>query len=138
MLKPYLRKANYYETDRMMVVHHSNYIRYFEEARVDLLEQINCDCLEMENMGLIIPVVDVYAKYHKSVGFSDEMKIYTKMTYFNGVRMEFDYEIRFASDESLACSGHSKHCFTNEKGKPVSIKKTHPDIYEKFTSIVEK
>lgn len=137
-LKPFYRKANYYETDRMTVVHHSNYIRYFEEARVDALEQIDCDCLEMEHMGLIIPVVDVYAKYHKSVGFSDEMKILTKMTYFNGVKLKFEYEIRFAEDDSLACSGCSTHCFTNEKGRPISIKKSHPDIYEKLMAVVEE
>ena len=41
MIKPYSRKANYYETDQMGIIHHSNYIRWFEEARVDFLEQID-------------------------------------------------------------------------------------------------
>lgn len=137
-IKPYIRKVNYYETDRMGIVHHSNYIRYFEEARMDAMEQINCDCIKMEEMSLIIPVVDVYAKYLKSLGCSDEFAVYTKMTYFNGVKLEFDYEIRFTGDNSLSCKGHSTHCFINEKGRPVTVRKSHPDIYEKMMSLVEK
>lgn len=137
-IKPYVRKVNYYETDRMCIVHHSNYIRYFEEARVDAMEQIGCDCLEMEKINLIIPVVDVYAKYKKSLGFSDEFAVYTKMTGFNGIKISFEYEIRFTKDDSIACTGSSTHCFINEKGRPISIKKTHPDIYEKFLSVLEK
>ena len=127
-IKPYIRKVNYYETDRMCIVHHSNYIRYFEEARIYAMEQIGCDCLEMEKINLIIPVVDVYAKYHKSLGFSDQFAVYTKMTYFNGVKMSFEYEIRFTKDNSI---------FINEEGRPISIKKSHPDIYKKFMSLVE-
>lgn len=137
-IKPYIRKANYYETDRMAIVHHTNYIRYFEEARIDAMEQMGCDCIEMEKMNLIIPVVDAYAKYHKSLGCSDEFAVYTKMTYFNGVKMEFDYEIRFTKDNSLSCTGHTTHCFINEKGRPISIKRTYPGIYEKFKSLLEK
>ena len=117
--KPYIRKVNYYETDRMSIVHHSNYIRYFEEARIYAMEQLGCDLIEMERQNMIIPVVDVYAKYHKSLCCSDEFAVYIKMTYFNGVKQKFDYEIRFTSDNSLACTGHSTHCFVNENHKPV-------------------
>ena len=137
-IKPYVRKVNYYETDRMCIVHHTNYIRFFEEVRIDAMSQIGCDCLEMEKINLIIPVVDVYAKYHKSLGFSDEFAVYTKMTSFNGVKMTFEYEIRFTKDNSLSCTGKSTHCFINENGRPISIKKSHPDIYEKMVSVLEK
>ena len=116
--KPYIRKVNYYETDRMSIVHHSNYIRYFEEARIYAMEQIGCDLIEMERQNMIIPVVDVYAKYHKSLCCLDE--------------------IRFTSDNSLACTGHSTHCFVNENHKPISIKRTNPEIYNKFMSAVEE
>lgn len=136
--KPYIRKVNYYETDRMSIVHHSNYIRYFEEARIYAMEQIGCDLIEMERQNMIIPVVDVYAKYHKSLGCSDEFAVYIKMTYFNGVKQKFDYEIRFTSDNSLACTGHSAHCFVNENHKPISIKRINPEIYNKFMSAVEE
>lgn len=136
-IRPYIRKTNYYETDRMCIIHHTNYIRYFEEARLDAMDQIGCDYMQMERENIIIPVVDVQAKYHKSLGFGDEFKVISKLTYFNGIKMEFDYEIRFTKDDSLACTGHSTHCFLNEHGRPFSIRKSRPDLYEKLISVVE-
>lgn len=136
--KPYLRKINYYETDQMCIVHHSNYIRYFEEARVDFMSQIGYSVAELEKQGVIIPVVDVYAKYHKSVRFGDEIKIDMKIIGFTGVRMEFEYKITFADSGELATTGHSSHCFLNEERKPISIKKTHPKIFELMKSLIEK
>ena len=45
---PYHRRANYYETDQMSIVHHTNYIRFFEEARSDFMRHIGCDCRRLE------------------------------------------------------------------------------------------
>ena len=67
-----------------------------------------------------------------------DLGVYLKMTYFNGVKQKFDYEIRFTSDNSLACTGHSTHCFVNENHKPISIKRINPEIYNKFMSAVEE
>ena len=58
----YRRTANYYETDQMGVVHHSNHIRYFEEARIAFMKSIGCDVAQMEKEGIIIPNVDAYAR----------------------------------------------------------------------------
>lgn len=85
----YKRRAVYYETDRMKIVHHSNYIRYFEEARINFMHEIGCDVLEMENKGLLIPNVDAYARYLKPIRFSDEFNVDVKLTQFTGSRMVF-------------------------------------------------
>lgn len=137
-IKPYKRRANYYETDQMGIVHHTNYIRYFEEARIDFMRQINCSCKELESLGVIIPVVDAYAKYHKSVTFDDEFFVFIKFKKFNGARMEFSYEIRFAETDELAVSGFTSHCFTNAEKKPISIKRKFPEFYERLNNLVEK
>ena len=50
-LKPYQRRVNYYETDQMGIAHHSNYLRYFEEARLDLMRQMNCSAMDLEKIG---------------------------------------------------------------------------------------
>ena len=52
-LTPYKRKAFYYETDRMDIIHHSNYVRWLEEARVDLMEQLGCPFHEIEARGIV-------------------------------------------------------------------------------------
>ena len=55
--------VQYYETDQMGVTHHSNYIRWFEEARTKLFEEIGLGYKGMEEMGIISPVVGLTAKY---------------------------------------------------------------------------
>ncbi|MBQ5382752.1 MAG: thioesterase family protein, partial [Ruminococcus sp.] len=79
--------ANYYETDQMGVVHHSNHIRYFEEARLDFMRTIGCDAAEMEKDGIIIPNVDAYAKYEKPVRFADRVSIAVRLVKFSGATM---------------------------------------------------
>ena len=75
-MKPYKHKVQYYETDQMAVVHHSNYIRWFEEARVELLERIGMSYDRLEREGLISPVLGVKAQYKSMVRFGDSVEIY--------------------------------------------------------------
>lgn len=128
----YKRRVNYYETDKMKIVHHTNYVRYFEEARIDFMRQINCSCSELEAEGIIIPVVDAFARFYKSLKFDDEFYVQVKLDKFNGARMEFSYEIRFSKDNSLAVTGHTSHCFVNEAMKPISVKRKFPKVYERM------
>lgn len=128
----YKRRVNYYETDKMKIVHHTNYVRYFEEARIDFMRQINCSCSELESEGILIPVVDAYARFHKSLKFDDEFYVQVKLDKFNGARMEFSYEIRFFKDDSLAVTGHTSHCFINENMKPLSVKRKFPEVYKRM------
>ncbi len=63
--RPYKHKAQYYATDTMKIVHHSNYIRWMEEARVDMLEQMGLGYDVMEQAGVLSPVVSVECEYKK-------------------------------------------------------------------------
>ena len=62
-LRPYEHQIQYYETDQMKVVHHSNYIRWFEEARTDFMRQIGLPYEELEKKGILCPVLEASAKY---------------------------------------------------------------------------
>lgn len=134
----YFRKAVYYETDQMGIVHHSNYIRYFEEARVFFMHNIGCDVKELEELGVIIPNVDAYAKYLKPIKFYDDFYVEVKLVSFTGVRMEFDFVIKLCETDEIACTGHTTHCFVNKSFKPMSIKKSFPDYYAKFIDNIDK
>ena len=105
----YTRKANYYETDMMGIVHHSNHIRYFEEARIAFMHSIGCDVMQMERDGIIIPNVDAYARYYIPVRFSEEIDIEIRLSYFNGTKMEYTYTARNKNGETAA-EGHTMHC----------------------------
>lgn len=133
----YKRIPNYYETDMMGIVHHSNHIRYFEETRLAYMKSIGCDVAAMEREGIIIPNVDAYAKYFVPVRFGDSVEIEIKLTMFTGTRMEFTYKITKDNGE-LAAEGHTMHCFVNSEFKPISIKRKFPEYFEKLTEILEK
>ena len=136
--QPYIRRAFYYETDQMGVVHHTNYIRWFEEARIDLLRQHGVKYRDMEQRGIIIPVVDMQCTYLLSARFDDVMEIHLTMTRYTGVRMCFRYEVRFQKDGRLAATGQSTHCFIDRDGKPMGLKRVDPALHHIFESLVEE
>ena len=59
----YQHKVQYYETDKMGIVHHSNYIRWMEEARIDFLDSIDFGFAMLESQGVISPVIGVECDY---------------------------------------------------------------------------
>lgn len=132
-IKPYERQVNYYETDQMGIVHHANYFRYFEEARMDLMRQLNCSAGEMEKMGIIIPNVDAYAKYIKLMRYEDRFTIIVKPASFTGAKMQFAYEV--VRDGEICCTGYTTHCFVNSEMRPISLKRAYPEIFARLTEI---
>ena len=128
----YTHKAQYYETDQMGIVHHSNYIRWFEEARVDFFEKIGWSYKDIEDMGIISPVLEVQAKYHSMVHFNDTVKIGTFIESFNGIKLTMHYSITDAQTGELRTDGISRHCFMSKDGKLLSLKRSYPDFYEKL------
>lgn len=137
-LHPYQRRVNYYETDQMSIVHHSNYIRWFEEARLDLLDQAGLNYRKMEATGIIVPVVDVSCRYHVSVRYDDVVDIYPKLVEYNGVKMTYHYEVRFHDTGVLAADGASSHCFLDEKRRPIILRRREPEIDARLRALVEK
>ena len=67
----YQHIVQYYETDKMGITHHSNYIRWMEEARIDFLSKIGWSYAKLEEEGIISPVVAVECKYMQPTTFSD-------------------------------------------------------------------
>lgn len=134
--KRYSRRVNYYETDQMAIVHHTNYIRMFEEARLDMMQQCGMPYDEIERMGIIIPVVDAYAKYHSSLKYGDELEVEVKVKKFNGIRLIYDYRIYIKETGELSASGYTSHCFLLE-GLPVNVKKRFPELYNKFMEMIK-
>lgn len=134
----YERKINYYETDRMGVVHHSNYIRYLEEARVEWLEALDMPFDLLEKNKITIPVLGVNCTYKHHVTFGDTILIKTYAKEYTGVRMTIGYEITDKKNENIVLTGETKHCFTDSNLKPINLKKHNPEFHEKFLNLLEK
>lgn len=131
------RRINYYETDKMGVVHHSNYIRFFEEARCKLLEDCGLPYDVMEEKGIMSPVLGVSCKYKQHVTFGDVIEVRAHIKEFNGVRFTVAYEIYNKKTGSLCVSGETNHCFTDTNLKPFNLKKHFNDVYENFMDLIE-
>ena len=128
----YERRINYYETDKMGIVHHSNYIRFLEEARCAFLDYIGIPYKSIEDAGLMIPVLGVNCKFKHHVTFDNVILIKVSVKDFNGVRLIISYEVTDKNTSDLVLTGETTHCFTDDKLKPVNIKKHYPEIFEKF------
>ncbi len=127
-METYKHKVQYYETDKMGITHHSNYIRWMEEARVNWLEKIGWSFEKIENLGMISPVVEINCKYINSTKFNDLVEIKVSLKEYTGVKLIVKYEMINSKTKEIVLKGESKHCFTTKEGKIISIKKEYPDF----------
>lgn len=134
----YEHKVQYYETDKMGVVHHSNYIRWFEECRVYVMEQEGLGYDRMEAEHIICPVVSVSCRYATMTEFGETVEIIPKVEKFNGIRLVISYTVRDKVSGQVRCTGESAHCFLDESGHPVNLKKSSPKFYEMFQNLQKK
>lgn len=137
-MKKYEHQAQYYETDQMGIIHHSNYIRWFESARIWYMKQIGVDYAEMEKSGIISPVLEVNCVYKSIVRFGDVVEILPKVEKYNGVKLELSYQIRDKESGEVRTIGRSGHCFLNQEGRPVSLKKASPVFDRAFRKALEE
>lgn len=124
------RTVNYYETDKMGVTHHSNYIRFLEEARCEFLKFLNLPFESLEEKGITIPVLDVHCEYKHFSTFGDTLVIKTKIKKFTGVQLYVSYEIINKKTGDLVINAETKHCFTNMELKPINLKKIYKQGYD--------
>lgn len=132
------KRINYYETDKMGIVHHSNYVRFLEEARCTWLRGLGTSYGQLENLGIMIPVLGVNIDYKHHVTFEDVIQIKVFVKEFNGVRMKIGYDVREKETGNVVIEAETKHCFTDKNLKPISLKKVFPEIYELFTSQIKE
>ena len=121
-------KVQYYETDMMGVTHHANYIRWMEEARIDLMDRMGFPYRQMEAAGVISPVKSLHADYLKPCTFGDEVEVTATIRDFNGVVMTLVYEIRL--QEELIFTASSEHVFLDHGGRFVRMRRVMPEFCE--------
>ncbi|MCQ2555014.1 MAG: acyl-CoA thioesterase [Clostridia bacterium] len=136
-MENYRHIVQYYETDKMGITHHSNYIRWMEEARVDFLKKIGWPFERLEELGIISPVVEANLKYMTSTTFAEEVDIRVKVDEFKGVRLRLSY-LMTNRDGKTVCESQSVHCFLNSEGRPVRLSREFPDFYETLMSLIDE
>ncbi len=119
-------RVRYYETDAMGIVHHSNYIRWFEVARTDYLRSVGLPYRELEESGTMSPVIGIRCDYLHSARYDDQLTIHAWVSGYNGVRLTIRYAV--VRDQTVLCTGQSDHAFLHD-GRPVAPKRSLPHIH---------
>ena len=133
----YKREVFYYETDRMDCVHHSNYIRWFEEARIYFMQVWGFPYDKLEAGGLVSPVLHAEADYKTMTRFGETVEIEVGVESYSGTRIAFHYTVRNQETGVIRCQGKTVHCFLNEAGRPVSLKKANPAYDSAVLAVME-
>ena len=126
----YVHQAQYYETDQMGIIHHSNYIRWMEEARIAYMDELDFPYKKVEDAGIISPVLFVNCEYKSMTHFGDQVAIEVKLSSFKGVKYEISYIMRDVESRDVRAVAKSGQCFLKKDGHPANIKKELPLLYE--------
>lgn len=129
-------RVQYYETDSMGIVHHSNYIRYFETARTEMMRDAGFPYDAMEKAGVWMPVISVTAEYKMPALYDEVISVFCWVEKLRGASIDLAYEVR-GEDGRLCALGNSSHGFTDPDLKPLRMKKVQPEMYEFFSRMTE-
>jgi acyl-CoA thioester hydrolase len=83
----------YAETDKMGIVHHSNYVRYYEAARWELFRSLGISYQSIEEAGYMIPVIQMHFRFIKSAHYDEQLTVRTRLKAMTGARLWFTYAL---------------------------------------------
>lgn len=129
-------RVRYAETDRMGIVHHSNYPIWYEMGRGDYIKMFGYNYREMEEQGVMTPLLNLNSSFVKPALYDDEIILRTKVILISAARITFSYTVkRIEADgtETELGYGTTEHGFVDANTfRPISIKKRMPELYEKI------
>ncbi|UNL96180.1 thioesterase [Paenibacillus polymyxa] len=141
-------RVRYQESDQMGVVYHANYLNWFEIGRTEMIRQAGFNYRSMEDRGVLLPVIEINAKYASPARYDDLVTIYTAITDFSRLRLNYTYEVRRVTDEEhqkvwteadtlpgeLLVTGSTRHVWLNTDWKPVRLDQALPELYTALRS----
>lgn len=127
-------KVRYAETDAMKVVHHANYYIYFESAREDFIEKFGIRYKDMEDRGVMMPLVETQCKYIDAAKYGDNLMIETEYDEITPIKVGLKYTVKRESDSKLIATGKTLQTFVDSATfKIINLKKAHPEMWEKLS-----
>ena len=113
--KSFKLRVYYYDTDKMGVVYHSNYLKWMEMARTEYFRDV-FPYKNMEDMGFILPVKTLNIEYINSAKYDEEIEVSVKIEEINNIKIRFSYEM-YNSDGVLKAKAETVNVFVDENGK---------------------
>lgn len=130
-------RVPYTQVDMMGIVHHSNYVLWFEKGRRDYLRKAGISSSKIAFQGIFLPLSQIECKFKRPARFGDEILITTKILSMSLVKTVFEYEVFDKLRGKLLAKGTTVHIWTNRKIEPINIEKEAPDIYRQLKRFSE-
>ncbi|WP_097026918.1 acyl-CoA thioesterase [Clostridium peptidivorans] len=129
-------KVRYAETDQMGIVHHSNYYVYFETAREDFIIGSGISYKDIEDMGIMMPLIETQCKYLQGAKYADNLIIETTLEELTPIKVALQYRVIREVDDKLIAEGKTIQAFVNKENfKILNIKKKNPDFWSKLEKL---
>lgn len=127
-------RVRYAETDAMAVVHHANYYLYFEVARENMIREFGISYKEMEELGIMMPLVETKCKYIDAAKYDDLLLIESKIIELTAVKVKIEYKVIKKDTGKLVATGETLQTFVDSKNfKIINLKRTREDIWNKLS-----
>ncbi|MBN1441627.1 MAG: acyl-CoA thioesterase [Planctomycetes bacterium] len=127
-------RVRYADTDAMGVVHHANYLVYFEIGRTELIRREGLPYADLERDGLRLAVVEAALRYRHPARYDDALLIATAVTEVTGVRIRFEYVISLQASGRPLVEGHTVLASLDERGRP---RRLPPELRAALEGMVE-
>lgn len=128
--------VRYAETDQMGIVHHSNYPIWYEAGRTDFMKKLGFPYSRIEEMGILIPLIELKCSYIGAAKYEDEITVKTSIKSITGARMVCSYEVYKKGQYAAINTGETMHAWTTKELRPVNLKKHVPELYELMSKAV--
>lgn len=104
----------------MGLVYHGHYVDYFEAARTELLREMGLAYKDLEDSGIIMPVVDLSVQYRRPAYYDDVLEIVTRVRDVPETRVRIEYEVRRTGERRNLVTGHVTLCFVDpDRNRPI-------------------
>lgn len=120
------------DTDAMGVVYHTNYIKWFEMGRNELMRQLGVPYTELANLSLNLPLINVNCEYLKFALYDQLLTVETQFAYIKRATIRFDSRIWDEDMKNQLVEGYTIHACTNNEGKIRRIPKLLLELTEKY------
>jgi acyl-CoA thioester hydrolase len=118
-----------FEIDKMGIVHHSNYPKWFEIGRRDYLKKAGIPNSTINKQGFYLPLSEMECKFKSPARFGYNVTVITRITSMSYVMVKFEYKIINEKSGKLLAVGKTVHAWTDKNIMPINIEKAAPQIY---------
>jgi acyl-CoA thioester hydrolase len=131
MVSTIMIDPRYQETDKMGIIHHSVYAIWYEMGRIQLIDDLGMTFYEMEALGMHLAIVSLQGDYHLPAFFGKRYRLETELVRLKHVKMVFCHRL-YDENGTLVNTGETVLAWVDKGMRPISIKKSHPEIFRMF------